>query len=175
MLCQIYIFIKTLIDFIPFYFFQRMASSICRQMFLSLTVLLLLFIHNSVPTSKDCPCALDLITKTADCSHRLLQYIPWCVASETERLDLSHNSLNYKPTQFQRLGELAWLDLLLNKAFTPGEETFSGLSQLNAVYLNGTSCQEIQGRYVSEPSNIARYYHSGIAVSPNFPPVSTQT
>ena len=106
-------------------------------------------------TSKECPCALNLITKTADCSHRLLQYIPWCISSETERVDLSHNSLNYKPKQFQRLREIAWLDLSLNKAFTPGEETFSGLSQLNAVYLNGTSCQEIQGRFVSEPSNIA--------------------
>ena len=112
-----------------------------------------------------CPCSLDSSTLTADCScprclgispEKMLQRIPDspCVPDRTRRLDLSSNNITYQPGQFQRFTELTYLDLSRNQRFTPRNDSFSGLTHLQVLYLNYTDLFRFQTSLFTEPTNL---------------------
>lgn len=92
-------------------------------------------------STQTCPCDINIVTNTADCSDRWLEEIPKCIPNTTERLDLSGNWFTeIEDNQFSNLTHLVYLEL-----HSVGLETvkihnnsFDGLSQLLYLSLKDT-------------------------------------
>ena len=107
----------------------------------------------------DCPCSFNTTTHSADCSWQWgktkLWKVPDCVPSDTRWLSLARNDLLYEPGQFQRLTALEYLDLSWNTQFKPANDSFSGLVNLQVLYINNTDLyNEFHTALFTEPSNL---------------------
>lgn len=84
----------------------------------------------------ECPCRMDIKTKTADCRIRRLSAVPDCVPRTVTKLLFGYNEL-YKisPRQFEKYNELLYLNLKNNHISYLSDEAFTGLPVLNKLIL----------------------------------------
>ena len=122
-----------------------------------LTMVTIIYARNDIiMSSGHCPCTLNVSTLAADCSDKHLQKIPAsdCVPATTRLLDLSINDITYQPGQFQRFTALTRLDMSGNNYFIPGNDSFSGLDQLQVLDLSWTDLRNFQDSLFTEPTNL---------------------
>lgn len=83
--------------------------------FLLYLTILLINICESTSLQAECPCKIDKLTATSDCSHKHLIKVPDCVSNSTRGLILYNNSFKVLYSrQFERFTELRNLNLVLN-------------------------------------------------------------
>ena len=135
----------------------------CQLSTLLLCCITILYARNEVVSMAHCPCTWNAATYTADCyynqwlsSSKPLQKVPTtdCVPATTRILDLYDNNITYRPGQFQIFTELTQLDLSLNKYFTPSNDSFSGLDNLQDLKMDWTDLRHFRHSLFTEPSNL---------------------
>ena len=108
-----------------------------------------------------CPCriSVDDDVQVADCSRHqehepTLFSIPDCVPNSTQRLDFGFNDLRYTPGQFQRFGDLEYLDLRGNFYFAAHNDSFRSLFRLTSLDLRMTDLTFLTGEAFLDQSNL---------------------
>ena len=142
----------------------------CQISTLLLCCIMILFARNEILSSAYCPCTWNSSTLAADCTYkwlpsskRLTKVPPTdCVPATTRILVLTWNNITYRPGQFQTFTELRRLDLSRNRYFTPGNDSFSGLEQLEDLILDETDLRNFRHSLFTEQSNLKTLSLCGI-------------
>ena len=129
-------------------------------------VLVILSIHMVCVDLKDAYCACSIYVngqgfQEANCLSQKLTTIPHCVPNTTEWLNLGHNDIRYSPGQFQKFGNLVYLNMFANKFFVTHTDSFRFLFSLKVLNLGYTTWANLNNETFQDQSKLLALGLSG--------------
>ena len=151
--------------FYSFYFRNRIPASLD---YIMLFVILLTLLSLK-PTGADdhharCPCRIYIHDgiHVADCIHKNLTSIPYCIPNTTQRLEFRANDLRYISGQLQRFPDLSYLNLWHNENYAVHNDSFNSLPQLRSLNLGYTDFSHLTGDAFVDNVNLNRLVLVGL-------------